>query len=343
MKTVTMVAACVLALLAAGCKKEQASLHLYTWADYIKPELVQRFEKENQCRVIIDTFDSNEALYAKLKAGATGYDVAVPSSYMAKVMWKQGMLQPLGKDRIPNLAGVDPEYLKIAMDKYMAYSAPYMVTITGVAYLKDRVSDFQPSWAVFDRPDLKGRMTMLNDMRETIGAALKFLGYSLNTTNEQELRAARDVVIRWKHNLAKFENEQYKSGLASAEFLLVQGYSGDILQVQEENQGVVFAVPREGTSIACDDLVILKDAPNSDLGRAFINFLHKPDVAAENTEFISYLCPNAASYPLLSKETRANPTLFPSAEIRQRTEVIDDLGADNARYAKVWDEIKASE
>jgi len=343
MKAATTVAALLLAILTAACGREQATLHLYTWADYIKPELVARFEKENECRVVIDTFDSNEAMYAKLKAGATGYDVAVPSSYMAKVMWKQGMLLPLGKDKMPNLAGVDPEYLKIAMDKHMAYSAPYMVTITGIAYLKGRVSDFQPTWAVFERADLKGRMTMLNDMRETIGAALKFLGYSLNTTNEQELRAARDVVIRWRRNLAKFENEQYKNGLASAEFLLVQGYSGDILQVQEENQDVVFAVPREGTSIACDDLVLLKGAPNPELGRAFINFLHKPDVAAENTEFISYLCPNAGSYPLLSEETRANPTLFPSADVRQRTEVIDDLGSDNAKYTKIWDEIKASE
>ncbi len=337
-----MAAALMLVVVIGACAREQATVHLYTWADYIKPELVQRFEKENQCKVVIDTFDSNEAMYAKLKAGATGYDLAVPSSYMAKVMWKQGMLQPLGKDRIPNLSGVDPEYLEIAMDKHMAYSAPYMMTITGIAYLKDRVPDFQPTWAVFDRADLKGRMTMLNDMRETIGAALKFLGYSLNTTSEKELQAARDVVIRWKRNLAKFENEQYKTGLASAEFLIVHGYSGDILQVQEENEGVVFAVPREGTSIACDDLVILKDAPNPDLARHFINFLHQPDVAAQNTEFISYLCPNSRSYPLLGRETRENPTLFPPTEVRQRTEVIDDLGAENAKYTKIWDEIKAS-
>jgi len=342
MKTPAMAAALTLIVVLGACAKEQATVHLYTWADYVKPELVQKFEKENQCKVVTDTFDSNEAMYAKLKAGATGYDLAVPSSYMAKVMWKQGMLQPLGKDRIPNLAGVDPEYLKIAMDKHMAYSAPYMMTITGIAYLKDRVPDFEPTWAVFERADLKGRMTMLNDMRETIGAALKFLGYSLNTTDEKQLQAARDVLIRWKRNLAKFENEQYKTGLASAEFLAVHGYSGDILQVQEENEGVVFAVPREGTSIACDDLVILKDAPNPDLARKFINFLHQPDVAAENTEFISYLCPNSQSYPLLSQETRSNPTFFPPAEVRQRTEVIDDLGADNAKYTKIWDEIKAS-
>jgi spermidine/putrescine transport system substrate-binding protein len=333
----------IIVALIVGCSREAPTLHIYTWADYVKPELVQRFEKENDCRVVIDTFDSNEAMYAKLKAGATGYDIVFPSSYMARVMWRQRMLQPLDRAQLPNLANVDPEYLQIALDKDMQYSAPYMLTITGIAYLKSRTPNVEPSWAVFDRTDLKGRMTMLNDMRETIGAALKFLGYSLNTTDQKELAEARDVVIRWKKNLAKFENEQYKTGLASAEFLLVHGYSGDILQVQAENKDIVFAVPREGTSIACDDMVILKGAVNQELALRFINFMHDPKVAAENTEFISYLCPNKASYQFLSQETRKNHTLFPPEEVRRKAEVITDLGADNAKYTKVWDEIKAAE
>ncbi|RPJ61197.1 MAG: spermidine/putrescine ABC transporter substrate-binding protein [Acidobacteria bacterium] len=336
-------AALFILALAGGCAIDRPTLHVFTWSDYIKPDLIQRFEKENSCRVTIDTFDSNESMYAKLKGGATGYDIVSPSSYMARTMWRQGMLQELDRKQVPNLSHVDPEYLKIALDKEMKYSAPYMLTVTGVAYLKNRVPNLQPTWAVFDRTDLKGRMTMLNDMRETIGGALKFLGYSLNTTDERELAAARDVVIRWKKNLAKFENEQYKTGLASAEFLLVHGYSGDILQVQEENQEIAFTVPKEGTSIACDDMVILKDSRQAQLAHRFINFMHAPQIAAENTEFVRYLCPNLASYPLLSPETRSNPTLFPSAEVRQNAEVITDLGADNAKYTKVWDEIKAAE
>jgi spermidine/putrescine transport system substrate-binding protein len=292
--------------------------------------------------VVIDTFDSNEAMYAKLKAGASGYDIVVPSSYMARTMSQQGMLRDLDRTRLPNLAHVDPDYLKIALDPGMKYSAPYMLTITGIAYLKSRVSNVEASWRVLDRTDLKGRMTMLNDMRETIGAALKSLDYSLNTTNEQELAAARDVVIRWKKNLAKFENEQYKTGLASGEFLLVHGYSGDILQVQAENKDIVFMVPLEGSSLACDDMVILKGSRQVDLAHRFINFMHDPRVAAENTEFIRYLCPNQASYAYLSKETRGNPTLFPPADVRRKAEVIIDLGADNARYTKIWDEIKAA-
>jgi spermidine/putrescine transport system substrate-binding protein len=342
MRKIAIVVVALLSL-ACGCKRAQPVLHIYNWADYVKPELVQRFEQENACKVVIDTFDSNEAMYAKLKAGASGYDLIFPSSYMVKLMFNQGMLQPINRNLVPNLVNIDSDYLKIAMDRDMHHSVPYMLTNTGIAYLKDKTPDFKASWSMFDRVDLKGRMTMLNDMRETIGAALKSLGFSLNTLDERELEAARDVVIRWKKNLAKFENEQYKTGLASGEFLLVHGYSGDILQVQAENENIAFAVPEEGTSIACDDVVIPKGAENVELAHKFINFLHDPNVAAENTEFISYLCPNRASYQFLDQEILNNPAIFLKPEIRDRSEVIDDLGENNVKYTKIWDEIKAAE
>jgi spermidine/putrescine transport system substrate-binding protein len=338
------VLACVLAASfgAAACRKPAPVLHVYTWADYVKPELVQRFEAEQKCKVVIDTFDSNESMFAKMKAGATGYDVVTPSSYMVGVLFAQGLLQPLDKALVPNRKNVDPEYLKIALDPQMDHSVPYMLTNSGLAYLKSKVKDPVPSWAMLDRTDLKGRMTMLNDMRETIGAALKSLGYSLNTTDDKQLSEARDVVVRWKRNLAKFENEQYKTGIASGEFLLVHGYSGDILQVQKENPDVVFAVPREGTSVSCDDLVIPKSAKEKPLAHAFINFLQEPDVAAENSNFISYLCPNVAAYPKLDPAIRDNPAVFMDAAVRAKSEVIRDLAQDNSKYVKVWDEIKAA-
>ena len=331
------------AVLLAGCGDQKPALHFYTWADYIKPELVTRFEQEHGCRVIMDTFDSNEAMYAKLKAGATGYDLLNPSSYMVKLLQDQGLLQDLDHSLLPNLANIDPDYLRIAMDPQMKHSVPYMLTNTGLGYLASRVPDFEPTWAVFDRADLKGRMTMLNDMRETLGAALKFLGYSLNSTNESELAAARDVVIRWKKNLAKFENEQYKTGLASGEFTLVHGYNGDILQVMEANEDIAFAVPKEGTSISCDDLVIPAKAQQVELAHAFINFLHEPEVAAENTEFIGYLCPNAAAYPLMSDEIREDPSIFLDPEIKAKSEVIGDIGDALALYTRMWDQVKAAE
>ncbi len=292
--------------------------------------------------MVIDTFDSNEALYARIKAGATGYDLLTPSSYMVGVLHAQGMLQPLDASRIPNRKNVDPEYLRISLDPEMHHSVPYMLVKTGLAYRKSRVKDAVASWAMLDREDLKGRITLLDDMRETIGAGLKSLGYSLNTTDEKQLAQARDVVIRWKRNAAKLENEQYKSGIASGEFLLVHGYSGDILQVQAENDDVAFVIPREGTSIACDELVIPRTAKEVALAHAFINFLHDPDVAAENTVFLSYLCPNRASYEKLGPEIRGNPAIFLDAAVGDRSEAVRDLGADNAKYVRVWDEIKAA-
>jgi spermidine/putrescine transport system substrate-binding protein len=338
-----VLAAAVVLFAPAGCvNKAAAVLHVYTWADYIKPELIARFETENACKVIIDTFDSNEAMYAKLKAGATGYDLITPTSYMVSLMLAQGMIQPLDRTLIPNAAHIDPDYLKIAIDKTMDHSMPYMITNTGIAYLKSKVKDFEPTWAMFDRQDLKGRAVMLNDMRETIGAGLKFLGYSLNTTNEEELQKAKEVVLRWKKNLAKFENEQYKSGIASGEFLLVHGYSGDILQVRQENADIAFAMPREGGTISCDDLVIPKSARAAALAHAFINFLHDPKVAAENTDFTQYVCPNAAAYPLMSEAIKNDPGVFLSAELKAKCEILADLGADNAKWVKVWDEIKAA-
>jgi len=326
----------------AHCGTSAPVLHIYTWADYFKPALVARFEKENGCRVIIDTYDSNETMYAKIKAGASGYDLLTPTSYMVSLMNSQGMVQKLDHALLPNLVHVDPEYLRLAIDKTMDHSVPYMIVNTVIAYLGSRVKDFEPSWAMFDRSDLKGRMTMLNDMRETIGAGLKYLGYSINTTNEAELAEAKEVVVRWKKNIAKYENEQYKTGVASGEFLLVQGYSGDILQVQQENPDVRFAVPREGTSISVDDLVIPEGAREVGLAHSFINFLHDPGVAAENTAFLKYLCPNMDAYGLLSDDLRKNPGIFMDAGVRAKSEIIADLGESLALYIRIWDEIKAA-
>lgn len=333
----------LLSLFFVSCGQKKRELNVYTWADYFKPELIERFERENNCRIIIDTFDSNEAMYAKLKAGAKGYDLVTPSSYMVSLMDQQGMVRKIRPELIPNRKNIDPEFLKITIDKSMDHSVPYMITVTGIAYLKSRVADVRPTWALFDRQDLKGRMTMFNDMRETLGAALKSLGYSLNSHNPEELDKAKEVVLRWRKNLAKFENEQYKSGLASGEFLLVHGYSGDILQVQKENPDIAFTIPEEGTAISCDDLVIPLGAAQEELAHKFINFLLDAKVAAENTEFVGYLCPNRLSYDLLPREMRENPALFMEPSVRSKSEVLDDLGSANELYIRVWDQIKAAE
>jgi spermidine/putrescine transport system substrate-binding protein len=342
-RRLTAVAATIAVLAMAGCHKPKPVLHVFNWADYLKPELVPRFEQEHKCTVVIDTFDSNESMYNKLKAGATGYDVIFPSSYFVDMMIKQNMLLPLDHAHLPNLVHLDPAYMRFATDPAMQYSVPYMMSSTGIAYRKDKVKDFTPSWRMFDRADLKGRTTLMNDYRETIGAALTFLGFSANTTNAAELAKARAVVIRWKKLIAKFENEQYKNGIAAGEFLLVHGYNGDVLQVAAEDTNVVFALPAEGAMVALDHMAILKTAPNVALAHAFINFIHDPQVAAENIEFVMFLCPNKDAYQYLSDKTRNNTAIFPPAAVLDKCESQRDLGPATALYLKLWDEIKAAE
>lgn len=342
--TLRSIAAIAAIAAVAGCGPAKKTLHVYTWADYVAPELLAKFEKQFNCKVVIDTFDSNETLLAKLTQGATGYDVMTPTTYMSETLKQKGLIIDLDHAKIPNMKHVDPDYLKMhAMDKEMKYSVPYMIGNTGIGYLKDKVANFEPSWTMFDRADLKGRITLMDDIRETIGAALKSLGYSMNSTNEAELMAAKDVVIRWKKNIAKFENEQYKTGLASAEFFLVHGYNGDIKSVVGDNKNVEFAVPKEGAFLAIDDLVITKDTKNLDLAYAYINFLHDPDNAAVNSDFITYVCPNKDAYPKMSEELRNDPTLFLPPEVSAKCEVIHNVGDALAIYSKVWDAIKAAE
>ncbi len=342
MNTLTLSAA-VAALALASCSRPKEVLHIFNWADYIKPELIQRFEQEHNCRVVIDTFDSNESMYNKLKAGATGYDIIFPSSYMVDLMAEQNMLQPLDHNLLPNLVHIDEELMQYATDPQFVHSAPYMMSNAGIAYRADKVENVTPTWAMFDRADLKGRMTLLNDYRETIGAALKFLGFSLNTTDDGELAQARDVVIRWKKNIAKLESEQYKNGIASGEFLLVHGYNGDLMQVIQEDEDVTYILPQEGVSISCDHMVVPTAARAVPLAHAFINFLLDPKVAAENTEFVYFLSPNKSSYEYLSDDIKEDPAVFVPDEILDHSEVIKYLGADDAKYRAIWDAIKAAE
>ena len=331
-------------LLLSACGSSQPELHIYSWGDYFNPALLERFEKEYDCKIVIDTFDSNEAMYAKLKAGAKGYDLLLPSSYILDLMYQQGMLQPIDRSLIPNIKYIDKKYIKVSKEKeaLLDYSVPYMITWTGIAYRKDRVSDIQHNWAVFAREDLRGRMTMLNDIREALGAALIHLGYSVNTRDAGELKQATDLLISWKKNLAKFESEQYKNGIASAEYLVVQGYNGDIMQVMRENPQVGFVLPEEGLILLYDHMVIPHDAKQVKLANEFINFMQDPAVAAENMAFTYFLCPNTGAYPLLNAELKDNPMLFPPQSIIDKSEAIENLGPAVQEYNKAWDAVKAA-
>lgn len=334
--------AAIAAKLLPSCSAKGATetLTVFTWADYLSEDAAAAFEKAHNCKLVIDTFDSNEAMIAKLESGATGYDILVPSSYAVKELDSKGLLQPLNHAKIPNLANIDKDYLSHALDPGMKVSAPYMMAPTCVAYLKSKLPAAEPSWSLYSRPETKGRATLLDDMREVLGAALKSLGHSLNSTNPAELEAATALAIQWKANIAKFENEQYKSGIASGEFHLVHGYAGDLIAAQEENGDIEIIIPREGASFPCDDLCIPKSAKNITLAHAFINHLCDAKIAAENMEWIGYRAPNSAAYANLSEDFRGSAILFPPAELFAKCESIEYLGDKLPLWTAAWEKVK---
>ncbi len=317
-----------------------AELHIYNWADYVNPDVIAHFEKKFNCKIIQDFFDSNEAMYAKIKAGATGYDLYICTSYMIKLLKEQKMIQPLNHNKIPNIVNLDPAYMQLALDRKMEYSIPYLITFSGIAYNKEKVKNFKPSWTMFDRVDLKGRMTIMNDYREAIGSAMKTLGKSYNTADAESLAEAKKIVIRWKKNIAKFDVDEAKRGLTAGEFYLIHAYNGDALQFMKENANLAFATPEEGTSMSCDEMVIPVTAKNAALAHDFINFMLDAQNSAENMKFVNYLAPNIPAQKLMPKEFLENPAVYPNPEILKKSDMLQDLGTSNQAYTKVWDEIK---
>lgn len=329
-------------LLLSSCSDSTPKLHIYIWGDFIKQETIEAFEEKYNCKVIVDTYDSNESMYAKLKSGASGYDLIFPSGYILQAMTAQKMLYTIDKTLIPSLKNLDLTYLDLLNEPHYENSVPYAITFSAIAYRQDKVKDPDPSWNVFKNSKLKGRMTMLNDMREVMGAALRTLGFSVNTTKAQEINEAAELVAAWKKNLAKFESEQYKNGIASAEYLLVQGYSSDIWQIIEEDPDVALLLPSEGSIFSCDYVAIPKDAPSIMLAHAFINFLLEPTIAANNMAANFYLSPNSSSFELLSEELLQNPAIFPPIWFVEKSESVRDIGPDIRLYIDAWDRIKMS-
>jgi spermidine/putrescine transport system substrate-binding protein len=334
----------ILGSLLASCgDSDQRKLYVYNWADYINEDLLDQFEQETGIKVILDFFDTNESMFAKLRAGAAGYDVAFPSGYMVEIMRKNDMLLDLDHGKLPNIGNIDRFYVQLQQDRDMAYSVPYMVVATGIGYRPSVVGQLdEVSWSIVADPRFRGRTSLLNDARETISAGLKYLGYSSNSTSVEELEAARDVIIEWKRNIAKFEADTYRNSLASGEFVITHLYSGDVVALQDEMDDVDFLIPVEGTTISMEAMVILKDAPNPDEAYEFINFLLRGEVAAANSEYIYYLAPNTAAYGFMSPDIIDNPMVNFDKNLLTNSEVLRDPGEANALYSRIWDEIKAA-
>ena len=344
---------CAAALL-AGCGKSKRTLHIYTWSDYISPDVIESFEKKYDCKVVVDPFDSNETMYAKLKAGGAGYDIITPSSYLVPLMAREGLISELDHSKMPNVRkNFDKSFAGQILDPTLKYNVPYIVTYTGFMYAKDKVPEGASvnSWSILSNPAFKGKVTLLDDIREVIGAGLMFLGYSVNSRNQAEIDAAVAQVLKWKENIRKFDAESYKTEVASGATWLGHGYSTDITQViiGDEEKGdaprpdIGFALPREGFSIAFDEMVLSSAAPNPDLAYEFMNYVYDGEVAKMNMEFTMGPMPVAPGIAALDEDFRNLIVLKPD-EIKhgQVLMPVDDDAAVMDMYNKAWDKIKAT-
>ena len=329
-------------------------LHIYTWSDYLAPELIMGFEKALGVRVVVDTFDSNEAMYAKLKAGGTGYDLMTPSAYQIPQMAREGMIDKIDHSKCPNVKkNFDPSFVNQVVDPEFVYSVPYSVTYTGFMYDKSKIPEGVDveSWKILENPAMKGRVTLLDDIREVIGGGLMALGYSINSTNPAEIDAAVTEALKWRHNARKFDAESYKTEVAAGSIWIGHGYSTDAAQVivgdeeegMEPRDDIGFALPKEGFTISFDEMVIAKDAKRKDLAYAFINFIYEGEAAKANMEYLCGPNPVKPGIDLLDEETRNIVLLDP--EVLKRGQILKSIDDPKVMelYNKAWDRIKATE
>lgn len=340
-KTVVML---LLSLGLAACGESQKTLHLFNWDNYLSPEVMRDFEKEFGVRVVEDKFASNEDMLAKLQAGASGYDVVVPSDYAVRIMVRQGLLAKLDHQNLPNLKHLAPRFRNPTYDPQLDHAVPYLWGTSGIGYsIKGTRTAGAPSgWDDLFNPDklrrYKGRVSMLNDMREAIGAALIYKGYSPNSTNPAELEAAKKVLLAQKPLLAKYDSEAYEDSLVAGETMLSHGWSGEVFTAQKDNDDIGFVVPKEGSFLFVDNMAILKTSKQKLLAEQFINYLLRPEVAAKNSSFLSYPTPNAAAKPLLDPKAKGANYELPA---KVKLYSIEDIEAAGALYEKIWTDVKA--
>lgn len=319
-------------------RESKPVLRIFTWSSFFDPKVIKEFEKEHNCQVEFDIFDSNELMYAKLKSANVKYDLLTPSLYIGKLLSEQGMIEPLDWSKLPHLKTLDLDYCQ--KEELEPYFAPYLMTFSGIGYVKSRVRVDQKSWSLLAREDLRYRTTLLNDFRETLGVGLLYLGYDLNHPTKDQLIEATNLLRNWKKNIAKLENEQYKLGLDSAEFLAVHAYSGEIAQLIDINDDIGFFLPKEGFTLSMDVFCISQKSNSKDLAYAFIDFMHRPSIAARNIEHTHYLCPNSSCYRLLSERTRGNRAIFiDSHEIKRAHKL--EVSPENGWFLQAWDKFKA--
>jgi spermidine/putrescine transport system substrate-binding protein len=341
----------------SGAKEELAKeLSVYNWADYIDEELLTQYEAEYGVKIIYDTFASNEDLLAKMQAGASGYDVIFPSDYMVAQMAELGLLAEIDKNNLPNLENIDPIFLNAPYDPGNKYCAPYQWGTTGLAYSTQFFADNEPdSWAYLFDPEMAaqwaeaGGINVLNDQRELMSAALKYLGYSVNDTDEAHLQEAKDLILAIKPYIKTFNSEGYWEELMiPGEVVLSQAWSGDAFNTidrtyneETEESEWAYVIPKEGAVIWQDNMCIPAGSWRKATAEHFINYMLEAEVAAAVTNFTFYASPNKAAQEFIDPEILEDPGIFPPPEVMQKLEWMAPLGETIFVYDRLWTEIKS--
>ncbi len=328
--------------LLTSCPKEEKVLHLYNWTYYTPEALIEQFEETYGIKVVIDYFASNEDMFAKLKAGAKGYDLVFPSQDYVEIMIHEKMVLPIDHEKIPNLTYISPLVLeKATYDPTMEWSVPYYMGAAGIAVNRKRVSDYPRDWSIFSTKKLANRMSMLDDLREVIGDALAYLGYSVNSVDKKELEEAKRLINQeWKPNLVKFDAEGFAKAFASGEFLVVQGYAEAIYEELDTElwENVDFFLPPSGGPMYLDSMVIPKGANNTEAAHLFINFIHTPEVYAQFLDRFHFPSSvNTAAAPYMTTEP------FYHVEDLENYELKRDLGENLTLYNTLWETIRYNE
>lgn len=304
------------------------TLYIYTWAGYTDDDLLKRFYQETGIKVVADVFDSNESMLARIQAGGgSAYSVIYPSEYMVQKMAGLKLLTPLDHSLLIGLDELFPQFQNPVYDPGNQFSVPISWGTTGLIYntklLKDVPTDWDYLWQNQDK--LAKRLTLLNDVREVMGASQRRLGYSYNSSNSQEIGAGYEQLVKLKPAIASFTTDAWRSQMLVGDLMVAMCYSSDAAEIMPENEDLQYITPKSGSSLWTDTLVIPKTAPNPAGAYRWINYMLQPDISKELVERLSFATPSQAAYKMLSEETRNDPTLFPPESVIAKSEGIAPL------------------
>ena len=329
-----------------GCKDNsdngKRTLNVFNYGDYINEDLIDKFEEETGIDVIYDTYESNEIMYQKVKNSPGTYDLIFPSDYMVEKMKSQDMLEKIDFNNIPNYKYIGEDFKNLPYDPNNEYSVPYMWGTIGIIYDADRVDDVVDSWDILWNEKYKGEIFMFDSIRDTLAISLVRLGYSLNSTDKNELDEAANELINQKSLVQSYVMDEVKDKMINGEAIFATVYSGDAIYIQEEapDLNLQYVVPKEGSNKWFDVMVIPKGAKHKTEAEEFINFLSNPENAKENVEYIGYATPNSGAYELLDEETQNDEAVYPPEEVLDKCTIFKDLGNNIKLYDDVWLKVK---